>query len=894
MALTSSQLGRLSRLLDEALSLDAAGRRAWLQRLLPENKDLAGPLLKALLPGEPLETIFLSPFSKLEAGAETGPVAVSGLEPGTHVGPYQLLRLLGVGGMAEVWLARRADGAFKREVALKLPMLTRMRKDLEQRFIRERDILASLEHPHIARLYDAGIDADGLPYLSMEFVQGQQLTSWCDAHLLGISERLSLFLQVLDAVQYAHGKQVIHRDLKPSNILVTAEKQVRLLDFGVAKLLQGAETEPETQITSVYGRALTPVYASPEMLRGDPIDARSDIYALGVLLYELLTGARPYRLNGSASAAMQERAIAMGDVKRPSRQLDREAGAMRATSQEQLARRLRGDLDAITLMALAKEPQARYSSAAAFADDVQRHLLGRPVRARRAGLAYRLRKFVLRNSGVIAVTVTAAAAVLGTIGYMLHREAVNHGQIGTSNAAIVTGAPKVISEKSVAVLPFLDLSEGKDQGYFSDGLSEELIVLLAQTQGLQVIARTSSFYFKGKQVATSQIAKELGVAHLLEGSVRRSGHTVRVTAQLLRADSGEPLWSETYDRDVHDIFQVQDYIAAAVVGALKLKLLPAQQVVDPNRSENHEAYNQFLLGRQFFVRGTSEGYRRAAAAYRKATVLDPGYAAAYAGLSLCETKIANYTLDAAGFERARDAAEKALALAPQLIDGYRARAYYRRETLDFAGARADGDKALAIAPGDSMVRSFYGVGQALFGRIAEATVAMNRAIELDPLNSYAWANLGLFLTAARDYPAARRALERAIAINQEDYSFHMALGQLDMLEGRLQEALTEFQAKGSEVGRLMGEAMIEHARGQDSQSLEAIKDLIAKHALDATYQIGEVYAWRGENDRAFEWLQRAYQQRDSGLNGILYDPLLTGLVGDPRFKTLLKKLKLSE
>ena len=225
--------------------------------------------------------------------------------------------------MAEVWLARRADGAFKRDVALKLPLLTPRRKDLEERFEHERDILASLEHPNIARFYDAGIDTEGLPYLSMEYVQGQTLMSWCDSQSLGIPERLALFLQVLDAVKYAHEKHVIHRDLKPSNILVAESGHVRLLDFGVAKLLQGEDGWDQTQLSRVYGQALTPDYASPELLGGAPVDVRSDVYSLGMVLYELLTGARPYRLNSRASIASLKAAAAAADIKSPSSQVTR-------------------------------------------------------------------------------------------------------------------------------------------------------------------------------------------------------------------------------------------------------------------------------------------------------------------------------------------------------------------------------------------------------------------------------------------------------------------------------------------------------------------------------------------------------------------------------------------
>jgi serine/threonine-protein kinase len=893
MRLTAPQLALLSRLLDEALPLDEAGRRLWLQGLSPQHADLLPALREALLPEFRQPSIARSFATVLEPGAgeDHGGPASSGLQAGARVGPYELIRLLGAGGMAEVWLAKRADGVFKRDVALKLPSLTRVRRDLEQRFARERDILAGLEHANIARLYDAGIDPAGLPYLAMEYVRGDFLTDWCDAQRLDIRARLRLFLQVLEAVQYAHDRQVIHRDLKPSNILVTNAGQARLLDFGVATLLDDGEAAGQTPLTSVYGHVLTPVYSSPELVRGDPVDAKSDIYSLGVVLFEILTGARPYRLNAGATRALLEQAIAAAEVRKPSTQLVQESWTVRATTHEQLTRQLRGDLDHIVLKALAKEPKARYSSAAALAEDLQRYLDGKPVTAQPPRLFYRLEKFFRRNRPVALVTAAAAAVVLAMGVYMFEHRAADRARYGPGSNLGAARTP--INEKSIAVLPFLDLSENKDQGYFSDGLSEELITSLAQIQDLQVIARTSSFHFRGTQVAIAEIGSTLGVAHVLEGSVRRAGNTVRVTAQLIRADSGLPLWSQTYERDVKDIFQVQDEIAAAVVAGLKLRLLPAPGT-DPHRSDIPEAYNQYLLARQFGRRGNLEDIQRAAAAYRQAIALDPGFAGAYAGLSFSETAIANSTQDAAMFSQAREAAERALSLSPQFVDAYRARALYRLETLDFAGARADSEQAVAIAPGNSAVQSLYAVQIAAFGRISQAITAMRKAIDLDPLNGYAWANLGLFFTVNRDYASARRALERALAISPSDDAFHFALGQLDMLQGRLADGLAEFQKQRGEGSRWMGSAMIEHANAHESQSQSALKELIAKHANDMAYQVADVYAWRGEPDKAFEWLDRSYTQSDSGLNGIAYDPLLAGLKSDPRYGALLKKLELAD
>ncbi|HEV3019438.1 MAG TPA: serine/threonine-protein kinase [Burkholderiaceae bacterium] len=408
MALTPDQVAQLKRLMNQALPLDIDGRRRWLKNLSPEHRALVPALREALLTEDTRSNVALATAPEIDSADDAVTVLSAGLRAGQRIGPYQLVSELGSGGMAVVWLARR-DG---RDVALKLPLLSRIRRDLAERFARECEILARLEHPNIARMYEAGVSDDGLPYLALEYVEGQALTTWCDTHQVGLRERLKLFQQVLDAVQYAHERQVVHRDLKPSNLMVTQWGHVRLLDFGVAKMLADGQDALQTDLTRVYGRMLTPDYASPEQLRDNRTTVASDIYALGVVLYELLVGSRPYRIKVDPSQVPLEQAIRDAQIRKPSTQVQEAAAAARATSREKLVRRLRGDLDDIVLRALAKQPEARYASVASFAADVQRYLNGDPVEARTDRLGPRIDSFLVRHPFATATVVTLIAAAI--------------------------------------------------------------------------------------------------------------------------------------------------------------------------------------------------------------------------------------------------------------------------------------------------------------------------------------------------------------------------------------------------------------------------------------------------------------------------------------------------
>jgi serine/threonine protein kinase len=401
----------LSKLLDQWLDLPPESRAGWLESLGPEY-DAILPALRTLLEAQPADT-FLNTLPLLDGAAKP---AAAGFAADMRVGPYRLIRELGRGGMGVVWLAERADGAFQIRVALKLS-LGLWRARLFSHFARERDLLARLVHPHIARFYDAGID-QGQPYIALEYVEGEAITTHSDRRVLSIRQRLVLFLDVLRAVQYAHTNLVVHRDLKPSNILVSSDGEVRLLDFGIAKQITEGEAR-ETELTRIGGRALTPDYASPEQITGEPVTTASDVYSLGVLLYELLTGERPYRLKRDTRASLEE-AIVSADPIRPSQiQRTEEKARARSSTPKRLARLLEGDLDTIILKALHKQPSGRYATADAFAQDVERYLQGQAVLAQPESVWYRARKLVLRNKVAVSAAVAVVAALAVGLGVAL-------------------------------------------------------------------------------------------------------------------------------------------------------------------------------------------------------------------------------------------------------------------------------------------------------------------------------------------------------------------------------------------------------------------------------------------------------------------------------------------
>jgi TolB-like protein/class 3 adenylate cyclase len=449
---------------------------------------------------------------------------------------------------------------------------------------------------------------------------------------------------------------------------------------------------------------------------------------------------------------------------------------------------------------------------------------------------------------------------------------------------------------SIAVLPFVDMSSEKNQEYFSDGLAEELLNDLAKIPGLRVAARTSSFQFKGKNEDLRTVGEKLNVGAILEGSVRRQGSRVRITAQLIKVGDGFHLWSETYDREMNDIFAVQDEIARSVAGSLKVALLGKKTAIPSAQGTNADAYNAYLQGEYFLKRHGKENLEKSLGYYEQAIKLDPGYAPAWVGLAAARSDQADrgYLPVEEGYRKAREAAERALALDANLAEAHAAMGGIKLSyDWDWTGADASYQRALALEPGNAKFIRNAAVLAKTLGRLDEALAQDRRAVELDPLSVPAHNTLGIAAYYAGRLEEAAAAFKKALELNPEFPGTHTDLGQVYLAQRHPQEALAEMERESEPELRLQGQALAYHALGRKKESDVALAELIAKYQAEAAFQIAEVYAFRGEADRALEWLERAYSQRDSGLAEMKGDPLLKSLERDPRYAAFLKKMRLS-
>ena len=746
--------------------------------------------------------------------------------------------------MAEVWLARRADGAFEREVALKIPRLRGMPAEMAERFARECRILATLETPNIARLYDAGVDATGVPYIAMEYVQGEPLVAWCDARELDTPARIGLFIQVLDAVSYAHRHQVLHRDLKPSNILVTEQGEVRLLDFGVARLLHG--DADGSVLTHAWGRALTPAYSSPELLRGEPVDLRSDIYSLGVVLHELLTGVRPGRQPTGATDGSQIRAL---------------SGALR---------------DAVT-KALAPDPADRYADAASFAAAL-RPFAGADTARVRIGRFWTRPRLV---AGLAAL----ALVVAGGVALLRPR---------TAPAAVQT----------VAVLPFTNLTGDPGQEFVADGLAEEVANQLAAIPELRVTGRASSFSFKGKNEDLRVIAKKLGVANLLEGSLRGDDTRLRVTVQLIDGRDGTRRWSSRpYEHEQSGILAAQDEIAQDVARALSVTL----DVGALNRAQggtmNLEAARRYWEWRELMLseRIGIELERRKVRLLREAVRLDPQFVVAWDGLAGSLSTLARYIDDSQTeqAEQLRAEADQAWGrvaeLAPDSWIVLKKRSDDLLRAEQWAESEAVARQILESGPFTFERAQPLSNLIATVGRFDETIELQAQMLALEPQAMFVSAEQQWNLYAAGRFEEAEAEYQRSQTLAGSHFSSDLAallrgLARPDTDPQTLRELFQRLRSENDRPSRLSDDLA---AAIPDRQRMLAV----LRKAFEEGEEINPRFADAlGDRDLALTAL-RSYLRRFRGGTYTWSEPWLlvhSGARADPRFKELMREAGLAD
>jgi len=774
------------------------------------------------------------------------------LGPGAALGPYTIVAPLGAGGMGEVF--RALDSRLGREVAVKvLPRAFAGDAERMRRFLREAQSASALNHPNILIVHEIGEDG-GYHYLATELVLGATLRAIVLRGALPLAGAVEVAAQIAAALSAAHDAGVVHRDIKPENVMIRGDGLVKVLDFGLAKRddvgpldLQGETLDPgQTGPGVVLG---TVAYMSPEQSRGGSVDARTDLWSLGVVLYEMLAGRQPFEGDSSVDV--------LANI------LHREPPPLALARDD-----LPAEIAAIVGRALAKRPERRYRSARELRDDL--------------------------------LEVAARLDAASDLGRLAAPDGAAPAPVARRSSTPVASAAR----HSIAVLAFRNLSSDPGNDYFCDGLAEELLNALSKIEGLKVAARTSAFAFKGGKESISEIGRALGVATVLEGSVRSSGSRMRIAVQLSNAADGFQVWSERYDRQTADIFDVQDEITLAVVDALRLRLFGEARAATLKRgTEDPEAHDHYLRGRYCWNQRTPESVRQAVEHYQRAIAADPGYAQAYAGLAGAWALFGWLSVASPreSMPRARAAALRALELDETVADAHAALGVYLSfYAWDQPAAERALRRAVDLNPGSATAHHWLGnIALLAMGRFDESLAEVRRAEELDPLSPVIASDTGVTLLYARRFGEAIAQFERTLAAAPEFYVARYHLGQALHSSGRLDAAIGEYERCLAATDDPWVTALLARSLARAGRRAEALRhrdDLLAeaerRYVPNVAFAV--VHAALDEPDEALRRLERDLAERSLYPPFYAHDPVFDELRPDPRFAALVDRVRSSK
>jgi serine/threonine protein kinase/Flp pilus assembly protein TadD len=773
---------------------------------------------------------------------------------GRTVTHYNIIEELGRGGMGVVYKAR--DTKLDRDVALKfLPMNLTASQEEISRFEQEAKVISSLNHPNIETIYDVD-EADGQKYIVLEYIPGGTLKSKLkqlksEDREFSIGEVLDYGMQTAEGLAHAHRHRIIHRDIKTENIMLTDEGKVKLTDFGLAKL---RGTVLKTRTGSTLGTA---AYMSPEQVRGEEVDRRSDIFSLGVVLYELVTSHLPFQ--GEYEAALSYSIL---------------------NENPRSVKLLRPDiphtLETIIDRCLEKDKARRYQSAEEIVADL-----------RAVQRAISDTKTILKKKHSRAFWVVAGFPVaLAVTGFFILRPG--------------SHAPSA-NRKSIAVLPFKNLSDSREDEYFSDGITDDIIAQLSKITDMKVISRTSTMHYKESNKHVREIGNELGVATVLEGSVRHVGNQIRIVAQLIDAENEGHLWADTYDKELTQIFSIQSDVAQQIAAALRAKLSPSEKGrIERKQTENTEAYRLYLRGRFHWNKRQLEDIQQAIVCFRQAIEKDPDFALAYAGLASAYVIVPSYSVPRGEwYANAQKTAVKALSIDSTLAEAHTVLGEIAQDQYyDWAGAEKYFRRAIELDPGYPTAHQWYSCTLQCQGRFAEALSEAKAALELDPLSLVISMNLGDVYYVMRRYEKAMEQYKSVLALDPNFPWAHSGLGSVHEMQGRFDESIEEYEKAKSLAGNipytLAPLGWIYAKAGRKTDALSVLDDLmrLAQQGANVSYGIGFLYYELGEKDKAFEWIEKSYQNREIWMMTLATDPLWDDLRSDPRCIALLKKMGL--